>query len=687
MSTIEIKPDGPFTVRIDPKGWLGSAFHTFRAAIEGAKYDGKRRTNVAAVDKLPRILRELRTRGFQVSVTPDVAKALEGYQSKQWLDTQAAKSRVAAIDADIRSRGGAMRNYQKVGAEWLVSRHGGILADDMGTGKTLQTIAALPANTPILVIAPAVAKGVWARELLKWRPSFGRVTRIDGRDNFRWPNPASEERESLSTGEVVIVNYDILPDGHEEDCAEKSCPGCAEYLEDCPDGLVIVADESHALKNSKAKRTRAVKAMSLAARSKGGKVWLLTATPLLNRPPELWSLLDIAGCAQEAFGTWGQFKEVMGGEDEHVYVKGGRGATRATTNWTGKLDESVTDRLQRVMLRRTKVEVLDELPPKSHELLSVDVDKAALKACDDALKEMGGAAALERTLLEGKDISFETWSRARSALAKAKTPAMLELVSQYEEAEEPVVVFSAHLAPIRMLSEREGWAIITGETPAKERTEIENAFQEGKLRGIGCTIKAGGVAITLTRARHEVFVDREPVPALNDQAEDRCYRIGQTRGVLVRILVAKHPLDERVAEICMGKKELVDGTVNAAQVKKDQTLEHIDVDLEALRVEAEKDIRYPSKSSKPVQKLTVKTRGPRTPVEVWAVQGLAQLVATDSDYATERNGVGFNKFDGAAGRDLHRMSKAGLTERQWAYAVGLVTKYSRQVGPKPEGTT
>src|SRR5262249_49653534 len=130
-------------------------------------------------------------------------------------------------------------------------------------------------------------------------------------------------------------------------------------------------------------------------------------------------------------------------------------------------------------------------------------------------------------------VPFTMLSAARAALASAKIPPLMELVEQYEEQEEPVVVFSAYRAPIDFLKAREGWAVITGDTSPNQRTEIENDFQAGKLKGVACTIKAGGVAITLTRACHVIMSDLEWTPSLNDQAAYRVIRIGQTRGCVI----------------------------------------------------------------------------------------------------------------------------------------------------------
>ena len=181
-------------------------------------------------------------------------------------------------------------------------------------------------------------------------------------------------------------------------------------------------------------------------------------------------------------------------------------------------------------------------------------------------------------------------SKARAALATVKLGAALELAESYEEAGEPLVVFSAHRAPIDAFGSREGWAIITGATPAETRTAIEDAFQRGELKGIAGTIKAAGVAITLTHASNAIFIDEEPTPALNDQAQDRLYRIGQSRGVVINRLIAAHALDRRIAELLAQKNEIINASVNAATRGADERVVTVvpTVDVAALQADSQR---------------------------------------------------------------------------------------------------
>jgi len=218
-----------------------------------------------------------------------------------------------------------------------------------------------------------------------------------------------------------------------------------------------------------------------------------------------------------------------------------------------------------------KRDVLPQLPAKTVRDIEVNgLSAATKKLCDATLAaleaidvDLAKALAIASST-ENKRITFRQFSEARAALATAKLQSAIEMVESFEDAGEPVVVFSAHRAPIDVLGTRVGWAVITGDTSADKRTEIENMFQAGKLKGVACTIKAGGVAITLTKACNALFIDEEWTPALNAQAQDRVYRIGQSRGVVITRLVATHALDRRIATLLAEKTEIITSAVDAA---------------------------------------------------------------------------------------------------------------------------
>lgn len=710
-------------VHVAPKGRFGNRFWDYKSVCDeaGAPYVKSANCQMCSVNAVPRLVRALKDEGFELEVDPAITEQLRSDMERKSSDTAAARERMEAFNEALKARGGALYGYQQEGVRWIAPRVSALLADDMGLGKTLQVLASIPEGVGILVIGPAVAKGVWAREASIWRPDL-KVTVLSGRGNFKWPEP----------GELVVINYDILPT---VEIGEKGNKKPAEFLKDCPESAVFVGDEIHACKNRKAQRSVKTKAIAKAIRAKGGRTWGLTATPLLNRPPELWSVLSTLGLEKETFGNFGQFCKLFNATKVQV------ARNRWVTEW-GSPAASVPEMLKRSMLRREKKDVLHELPAKRYQEIRVNgLDKSTINACNKVMDGLNKAGVTLEDLINGvkkvpSEIGFEQMSKARAMLAKAKIPNLLSLAEEYEEAGEPLVIFSAHRAPVDIFREREGWKTITGDDPADVKTAVAEEFQEGKLKGVACTIKSGGVAITLTRAAHSIFCDKEWSPKLNEQAEDRIYRVGQSRGVLIRSLVCEHPLDEQVAQILAVKNDLIDATIDAASVKEgevvtdaaaevDEALTLLAAEEEAARKRVEEEMEILARQQEAIEQweserqdraekeaeaqrqrkldqraeaaqsryrrkrdafFTGERRGPLTAKEKWAQNGLLVLSVSDPDRASEKNDVGFNKPDSSIG---HLMVEAmvkdvGLTDAQWSLAIHMLRKYHRQIGEMPK---
>ena len=521
-----------------PATFLGEGvFAEYRNATykAGARFDKTAKAQLAPLEATGRVREALEKAGFAVVIQPDLEGAIKALAEQAVVEVAGASARATKVDVELKARGLALYPFQKAGVEWLAPRKAALLCDSMGLGKTVQALIAAPEGAPILVIAPAVAKGVWRRETKRWRTDLS-VAVLQGRGSFRWPQK----------GELVTTNYDILP--------EEIPPGCLP-------GTVLIADEVHMAKSGKALRTKRFRAIRRVVTKAGGRAWGLTGTPLLNRPQELWSILYALGLETLIFDSWTTFIALFNGTEGEW---GG-------LEW-GTPDPSVGSRLKRGMLRRLRRDVLPDLPDRTIQEVSAELDAKSMIVCDAMMAKLQAEGILDLppeqmlAALLSSDVAFEMLSAMRQALAVAKIPALLELVEQFEEQDEPLVVFSAHRAPIDILGKREGWAAITGDTPPAKRTEIEDAFQSGSLRGVAATTQAGGVAITLTRAAHAILVDRTWTPALDEQAMDRLCRIGQKRAVVITDLVADHELDERIHDLQCRKTEMIGASVERANL-------------------------------------------------------------------------------------------------------------------------
>lgn len=465
-----------------------------------------------------------------------------------------------------------LRPYQEEGRDFLQSLPSALLLDEPGLGKTPQFLTAVPRGAPAVIVAPAVVKGSWHDECRAWRPDLKPVV-LQGRGSFRWPEP----------GELIITNYEVLPPCRwditkiekrvektiedlnvmgllpfDNKAVAKMRAQIESYKAEIKavgrphEGTVLGADEAHRLKSNKTAQAQRFRAMRRMVAKKGGRSYGLTATPLLNRPLELWNLLTSFGLHKEAFGSWHGFLRAFGGYKDKFGHKFGDPRPGAFSA------------LGKVAKRRLKRVVLAELPAKQYQRIPVEIDRTTRKLCDRTLEVLLSAGVdVERCEAEAlrtaeAKIGFEEMSRVRMALAAAKLRAALELVPEYEESDTPLLFLSDHKAPVEAVGSRDGWAFIHGGTPQDERPQIVRRFQAGELKGIALTIRAGGIGITLTRASNVLRIDRNWTPALNEQAEDRVHRIGQSAAVLVKDLVADHVLDQRMHEVCMEKSSMAD---------------------------------------------------------------------------------------------------------------------------------
>jgi SWI/SNF-related matrix-associated actin-dependent regulator 1 of chromatin subfamily A len=425
--------------------------------------------------------------------------------------------------------------HQIEGVAFLLGRRRAILADDMGLGKTRQAIVSLRHLTPggpRLVVCPASVKRNWAREISVVAPDASTLV-IEG------TAPIS------TTAEWVVINYDVL----------------GRHLDDLlrMPWTALVFDEAHYLKNHTSARSKLSRQLTAAAAAATPAlaVQLLTGTPLTSRPRDLFVLLQLA--AHPLGRSFLSFAK--------RYCAAEKGEYGWKTGGASNIAE-LTVQLHGVMLRRSKDDVLT-LPPKLRTWLPVDVPAGT------------GARAVRKVfeLLAGKDfrpvasrdVEFRRRGKllaflveARQALAIAKAAATLDFVKGAIDQSEKVIVFSCFDDPIRTLARELGDAavVVTGKTPAAMRQTLVDRFQDDpEARVFVANIIAGGTGLNLTAATQVVFNDLDWVPTNHWQAEDRAYRIGQTRTVNVTYVVARDTIDDFVQAVLETKAALVTAIV------------------------------------------------------------------------------------------------------------------------------
>lgn len=480
--------------------------------------------------------------------------------------------------------GGPLFGYQKTGANWLYAGHA-LLGDDMGTGKTVQALAALNAlgrSTDALVVTTGSMKFKWAEEARKWAPAWESVVVIDGSADKRRKLIAQAPPSTL-----FVINWDLLR-SHSRLAGFGSTALSAEERTDKELNArrigVVIADEAHRAKDPTAKQTRALWYVSRNADHR----WALTGTPIVNAHVDLWSLLHFLD--PEVWPSRSDFvsRYVNGYMADWGFVPIG---------WNASTKSELFRFVDHYLLRRTKAEVLPDLPAKRYERRTVELTpkqaaayksmkKELIATIDDTLLIAGdpltkagrlSQIASATPILEEREVTDpETGEVRRYADVVAlgspsnKVNALKDIL---DETDEPIVVFAASRKLIDLceaeLEKKHTVVRITGTESSEERANNVRLFQEGTVRIALCTFGAGSEGITLTRASTAVFLQRPWSLVQSKQAEDRIHRIGQeASSVLIIDVVSQGTIDE---------------AVYATLVEKEETLESVTRDKARLR--------------------------------------------------------------------------------------------------------
>jgi SWI/SNF-related matrix-associated actin-dependent regulator 1 of chromatin subfamily A len=484
---------------------------------------------------------------------------------------------------------GLLYPHQADGVAFLISKKRAILADDMGLGKTRQAIVALEVAAPdgmVLVVCPASLKLNWKREILMVDP----VARIQ---------VIGHDRAPVDSPRWVIVNYDLLKNE-------------ATRLNGMKWSGVIL-DEAHFIKNASRRTAHCLKLLGVQDSAKAAligpsHVFLLTGTPMTSRPRDLFNLLRCVGHpATRSFLSFAK-----------RYCDAYRNDFGWVTTGASNLEE-LNLLMKEVTLRRKKDEVLD-LPPKVRSWVPVDISGAAsaLNAVETFL-EWYQTTDPERP----NDTQFlARLTKVRVALHKAKHQVVAERVRDVIATGEKAVVFTVFndgvLRHKKALGETA--VTITGAQSAEQRMEAVDRFQtDPDIRVAVCNII--GVGITLTAGTHVIFQDLDWVPANHAQAEDRCYRLGQTKRVTVEYFHAEGSLDGYIARLLEAKIALINA-VEAEDFPDASIIAQLEVDLRRLAPALIEEVRLTraaiSSTSVTVQRLAIpkpRLAAATTPIE------------------------------------------------------------------------
>lgn len=438
-----------------------------------------------------------------------------------------------------------LRPYQVEGYEWMRRlAHwgaGACLADDMGLGKTLQAITLIQSRASqgaALVLMPTSLLHNWQQELSRFAPAL----------NVGILNQQGIDRKLLvsnaGAGDVVLSTYGLLVTEGEL-LSERTWN-------------TIVLDEAHTIKNRDTQTSKG--AMTL----KGDFRLMLTGTPLQNHLSEIWNLFQFANPG--LLGTFQQFTDrfILPIERDHEQER----------------QLLLRRLLSPFLLRRTKDDVLNELPEKTEITLRVELSPEE-QALYDNLRQQAIA-----NLEEGSKSALQTLAeitRLRQAachpklinkqleIPSSKTLAFLNLVEELQQSGHRALVFSqftSHLALVRKALNKQGtsYLYLDGSTSSYERDRLVKKFQTGEEPLFLISLKAGGLGLNLTAADYVVHLDPWWNPAIEDQASDRAHRIGQERPVTVYRLIAAGTIEEKIIRLHQNKRSMADALLQDADM-------------------------------------------------------------------------------------------------------------------------
>jgi len=461
-------------------------------------------------------LTRLREWGFEI--LPDALK-----WEREFL--QPDKPAVKPVDT-VPGLKGKLYPFQAAGVGFLESRGGrGLIADEMGLGKTIQALAWLqlnPSALPAVVVCPASLKGNWEAECRRWtsiKPQqlSGLVPMI--------PECA------LENNTLYIINYDIL--GAWQVTMHNIL-------------RTVILDEVHYAKNSKTKRTKAVKALC-----KGKQhVIALSGTPIINRPAEFFTALNILAPAQ--FSNWWRYVQRYCDAKHNGYGWDTTGASNT---------DELHERAGSVMIRRLKADVLKDLPDKQQTTVPLTLERGQ-GMYDAALREAQGRWQDEKPdpLQDITQIAH-----LRQAVVEDKLETCCEWIDNFLESGKKLVVWVVHHKTSDLLKERyqHKALFLDGRVDARCRSALVERFQtDSSVRMIIASIDVGGIGFTMTAAQDAAFLELPWTPGALAQAEDRIHRIGQKGAVNIYYLIAPGTLETDMAELLAEKRKVLNAVLD-----------------------------------------------------------------------------------------------------------------------------
>lgn len=546
----------------------------------------------------------------------DVAQAWTQVVAGDWLEETLTALRDPTDEISCQPGTGlnaTLRPYQEKGVRWLwlmtQLKLGACLADDMGLGKTIQVIdlllqlnrVATAANNkrgpkgqiavqPSLLIVPASLLGNWKQELTRFAPQLNvLIAHRSETGAADLEALADSPTERLKGVQAVVTSYSL---------ARKS-----EWMAEFDWDLVIL-DEAQAIKNSTSAQTRAIKKLRASCRI------AMTGTPVENQLGDLWSLFDF--CCPGLLGTSKDFKQ---------FLKRFESKSESPSNSNGPY--AALRRLVRpYILRRMKTDptIAPDLPAKTEMRVDCGLSRRQAALYKQAVKELElqleqNKKSSEKDVgIQRRGIVLSTMMRLKQICNHAsqatgadefavndsgKFQQLVRICEPIGQRQEKALVFTQFQSMCEPLADflktvfGHAGMTLHGKTPVKRRKELVKSFQDDEsIPFLVISLKAGGTGLNLTAASHVIHFDRWWNPAVENQATDRAFRIGQKRNVLVHKFVCRGTLEERIDEMLRSKQEMTDeilgqkkeGEVLLTELSDKELLEFVTLDVHSCKM-------------------------------------------------------------------------------------------------------
>ena len=448
-----------------------------------------------------------------------------------------------------------LRDYQEDGVRWMLRMTswgaGVCLADDMGLGKTVQTIAVMLSRKSVgaqMVVAPASVVGNWRREVQRFAPSLNALMLNELNVNDR-----ASAISALGPGDLLVLTYGLLVSECENLISREWASVCL--------------DEAHTIKN------RETKSSAAAMQLKAGCRIILTGTPIQNHLGELWNLMQFINPG--LLGSYDHFNMSF-----IVPIAAGRQEPRS------QLKRLIAP----FLLRRTKQQVVRELPDKEEIMVPVTMSSEEMAVYElirrQAKSELESSSTLSVnalamiTKLREAACSATLADKALS-IPSSKLDVLLDKLTQIIQQGNRVLVFSQFTSFLDMaITEMEAAGIndyfyLNGSTPVRDRSKMVEEFQNGHKSVFLVSLKAGGLGLNLTGANYVIHLDPWWNPAIEQQATDRAYRIGQKQKVTVYHLIAENTIEEKILRLHQTKRSLADSLLQDTDMSHKLTVQDL----------------------------------------------------------------------------------------------------------------